>query len=111
MTAEYVPYGRWRLDSDAADRDRGVVVPVEKLPGLIEGRAALRRALRLLADPSAAGALDDARDAVSAALDLIPLSRPHSACHEYRWRMSDDVCSVRTCARCAPLRAADEGRR
>lgn len=109
MTTD-VPYGRFCQDSDAADDRRGVVVPADRLPGVNDGRAKLAAALRLLADPAAPGALDDARRAVADALDLIPQSGRDRHCHEFRWRSGTPVCSVRTCGRCAPLRAA-EGRR
>ncbi|MFJ5645824.1 hypothetical protein [Streptomyces sp. NPDC093223] len=102
-----VPYGRFCHDSDAADERRGEIVPTDQLPGVTDGRAKLHAALRLLADPAAPGALDAARRKVADALDLIPQSGRDQHCREYRWRSGTPVCSVRTCGRCAPLRAAE----
>ncbi|MFC7845885.1 hypothetical protein [Streptomyces sp. NPDC057382] len=108
MTGDRMPYGRWCMEADAADAQRGDLVPLAELPGLASGRASLSRALELLQEaPNRPAALDEAREAIRTALEQVPQTGRDQHCHEYRWRSEDaPVCSVKTCGRCAPIRAA-----
>ncbi|MEU9930805.1 MULTISPECIES: hypothetical protein [Streptomyces] len=103
----------WREAADAADRLRGLEVPVRELPGYIQGWTVLMEALQLLAYPEGPGNLTAGRSALRRALGLFPQSVPDQLCHESRWRSRRwgesplEVCDRRTCGRCLPLKAAD----
>ncbi|MCX5207459.1 hypothetical protein OG897_39415 [Streptomyces sp. NBC_00237] len=107
MTDRLMPYGRWCMEADAADAQHEDLVPLAELPGLASGRASLSRALELLQEaPSRPAALDEARETIRTALDQVPQTSRDQHCHEFRWRSGDTpVCSVKTCGRCAPIRA------
>ncbi|MEV7903806.1 hypothetical protein [Streptomyces anulatus] len=47
----------WRAAADAADRLRGLKVPVSELPGYVQGWAVFAEALQLLATPEVPGNL------------------------------------------------------
>ncbi|MCZ4101092.1 hypothetical protein [Streptomyces sp. H39-C1] len=111
-------FSAWRLESDAADQERGIVIPVTELPGMIEGRICLERAAWLCGDPAAPGALLEIRRHMRTGLKIIPQGRPALWCHDERWlkvsrsRREDwlrDVCESPTCGRCVPLRIAQAG--
>lgn len=84
------------------------VPPLADLPGLQEGLALLEKAVRLLQEArDRPTALGDARQAIGAALALVPQPGPDPACGQFRRPNPDmEVCLVATCGRCAPLRAA-----
>ncbi|MEU4029092.1 hypothetical protein [Streptomyces anulatus] len=102
----------WRAAADAADRLRGLKVPVSEFPGYVQGWAVLAEALQLLATPEVPGNLIGGRSALRRALGLFPQSVPDQLCYEVRWRSRrwseppPDVCDRRACGRCLPLKAA-----
>ncbi|QKW55028.1 hypothetical protein [Streptomyces buecherae] len=90
-----------------ADPDPRLTPPLADVPGVHEGRALLEKAVRLLEQArERPAALSDAREAIRAALAVVPDARPDPACRQYRRRSQADICLVVTCGRCAPLRAA-----
>lgn len=91
--------------TDAAPDSRPTP-PLADLPGVHEGRALLEKAVRLLQEAhERPAALTDAREAIQAALAVVPDARPDPACRQYRRRSQMDICLAVTCGRCAPLRA------
>jgi hypothetical protein len=106
----------WRKAADTADLQRGTVVPADELPGLLRGVEELKLAIRLLTDPAGPQGTPG-RSAVRRALTMIPQSKHDQICHETRWRGRErwdrhgaalEMCSRRTCGRCAPLRVEQE---
>lgn len=106
----------WRKAADAADLQRGTVVPANELPGLLLGLEELELAHCLLTDPAGPQGTP-ARSAVRRALSVIPQSKPDQICHETRWWGRErwgrlgaalEMCNRRTCGRCAPLRVEQE---
>jgi hypothetical protein len=76
----------------------------------------LKLAIRLLTDPAGPQGTPG-RSAVRRALTMIPQSKHDQICHETRWRGRErwdrhgaalEMCSRRTCGRCAPLRVEQE---
>lgn len=106
----------WREAADAADRQRGTVVPTNELPGHLQGLEEVERAWHLFTDPAGSQGTPG-RAALRRALEVIPQSKPDQFCYEERWRGRNrwdqggtplEMCGRPTCGRCVPLRVEQE---
>ncbi|WP_162688719.1 MULTISPECIES: hypothetical protein [unclassified Streptomyces] len=113
---EEAAFQAWKAAEVEADRQRGVVVPLNELPGYVRGRALLEEAAQLIGDPTAPDGLARVKTTMRQALAVLPQSRPDNDCYTGRYRAGlnrlsantpPGVCRVLTCGRCAPLREAE----